>query len=329
MRLEGHMKCGYYPTPPDVTGRIRRLIRFPDTPFSSLDPCTGEGKAMASLVKGSPAITYGIELDRRRASRARPRLDHVIRGDSFRCRVSPRSVSLLLLNPPYATDSEDGRLELAFLKAAHPLLKPRGVLVYIIPQQRLTRRVARILASHFEDIRLWRFPKGEYERFGQIVVMGVRRASATRDEVPEALVDVPEKKLRVLPARGKPLHDIPPSPPVRMFKSNEIDTDSLAEELAASKLGRDEVGAKDVGRDRPPVPLHAGHMALLLAAGELDGVVGKGKGRHVVRGYVKKTVDTSQDEDERGNQTIRETERFEVQIKTLSNSGEIKVLSGA
>jgi len=51
--------------------------------------------------------------------------------------------------------------------------------------------------------------------------------------------------------------------------------------------------------------------------------------RHVVRGYVRKTTDTSQDEDEKGNQTIRETERFEVQIKTLSKDGEIRVLSGA
>ena len=51
--------------------------------------------------------------------------------------------------------------------------------------------------------------------------------------------------------------------------------------------------------------------------------------RHVVRGYVRKATDMSQDEDEKGNQTIRETERFEVQIKTLSRDGEIRVLSGA
>ena len=44
---------------------------------------------------------------------------------------------------------------------------------------------------------------------------------------------------------------------------------------------------------------------------------------------MKKTADTSQDEDDRGNRTIRETERFEVQIETLSKSGKIKVLSGA
>ena len=46
-------------------------------------------------------------------------------------------------------------------------------------------------------------------------------------------------------------------------------------------------------------------------------------------GYVKKTIDTTQDEDEKGNQTVRETERFEVQIKTLSKDGKIRMLSGA
>ena len=43
---------------------------------------------------------------------------------------------------------------------------------------------------------------------------------------------------------------------------------------------------------------------------------------------MKKTVDTSREEDERGNETVRETERFEVQIKTLSKDGEIRVLEG-
>ncbi len=329
MRLEGHMRCGFCPTPANVTTRLRRLVRFSEEPCSVLDPCGGEGTALAGLVKDSGAVTYGIELDRRRASRARSRLGHVIRSDFFRSRISRASVSLMLLNPPYASDSEDGRLELAFLKAAHPLLKTGGVLIYIVPQGRVTARVARILAAHFEDIRLYRFPKDEFERFGQIIVMGVRREHASRDGVPDALVNVPEKKLKVLPARAKPVYDVPPSPPIPLFRSTEIDPDALAEELKASPLGRTEVGPKNVGRDRPPVPLHAGHVALLLAAGELDGVVGKGRDRHVVRGYVKKTTDTTREEDARGNETVRETERFEVQIKTLSRDGEVRVLEGA
>jgi hypothetical protein len=331
VRLEGHMKCGYYPTPPDVTGRIRRLVSLPEEPLSALDPCAGEGLALADLVRGSGAVTFGIELDRRRASRAKRRLDHAIRGDFFRCRVSPKSASLVLLNPPYA-DDEDGRLEFRFLKAALSLVRPGGVLVYLIPQRRLTERVARVLAGHFEKVRVSRFPDPEFDRFRQIAVIGTKRAAAvavSMDDLPSCLQGVPLRELKPLPARPKAAYDVPPSPPIRTFKSNEIDEEALAEELAVSKLGRADVGSRDVGRDRPPVPLHAGHVALLLAAGELDGVVGKGKGRHVVRGYVKKTVDMTQDEDEKGNQTIRETERFEVQIKTLSRDGEIRVLSGA
>ncbi len=331
MRLEGHMKCGYYPTPPTVTSRLRRLVRFPEEPFATLDPCAGEGVALAELVKGSPAVTYAIELDRRRASRARPRLDHVIRGDFFRCRVSPKSASLVLLNPPYA-DDDDGRLEFRFLKGSLPVLKPGGVLIYLVPQRRLNERVARVLAGHFEKVRVHRFPDPAYDRFRQIAVLATKRAApvaVSADDLPECLLDVPLRELKPLPARAKAAYDVPPSPPIRVFKSNEIDTEALAQELAASKLGRAEVGPKDNGRDRPPVPLHAGHVALLLAAGELDGVVGKGKDRHIVRGYVKKTVDTSQDADEQGNTTIRETERFEVQIKTLSRDGEVRVLSGA
>lgn len=91
MRLEGHMKCGFYPTPPDVTARLRRLVNFPEEPFSALDPCAGEGVALAELVKGSGAVTYGIELDRHRSSRAKSRLDHVIRGDYFRSKIAHRS----------------------------------------------------------------------------------------------------------------------------------------------------------------------------------------------------------------------------------------------
>jgi hypothetical protein len=39
------------------------------------------------------------------------------------------------------------------------------------------------------------------------------------------------------------------------------------------------------------------------------------------------TTDTTREEDERGNETVREAERFEVQIKTLSKDGEVRVLS--
>ncbi len=130
-------------------------------------------------------------------------------------------------------------------------------------------------------------------------------------------------------AAAKPDHpyEVPPSPPIRVFRSTEIDLERLAAELASSTLGREQGQNAANGRDRPPVPLHKGHLALLLAAGELDGVVGRGKNRHIVRGHVTKTVRTTHEANERGDELIRETEQFQVQIKMLTRDGEMRVLT--
>ena len=71
MRIQGRIKMGHYPTPARVVELIRNYLAFPPGQFSSLDPCCGEGDALAGLVAGTSAITYGVELDHNRQRRAR------------------------------------------------------------------------------------------------------------------------------------------------------------------------------------------------------------------------------------------------------------------
>ena len=101
MRSAGQIKMGYYATPARVVAMVRALLRFPDEPFSALDPCAGEGLALAQLLAGTTGLGYGIELDRDRARAARARLAHVITGDYRTVRASVAAFSLLWLNPPY------------------------------------------------------------------------------------------------------------------------------------------------------------------------------------------------------------------------------------
>ena len=73
------------------------------------------------------------------------------------------------------------------------------------------------------------------------------------------------------------------------------------------------------------MPLHTGHLGLLLASGCLDGVVGEGEDRHLVRGKVEKITHTEQEY--QGDVLVeRELERYRVSVKVLTRDGEIKYL---
>jgi len=144
MRIHGRIKMGHYPTPGPVVDLIRNYLSFPNATFAALDPCCGEGQALAGIVSGRRAVTYGVELDHQRADASKTRLHHVLRCGIEETRIQHRACSLLLLNPPYdeltleeeaATKTE--RQERAFLRMTVPYLIAGGVLVYIIPQNRL------------------------------------------------------------------------------------------------------------------------------------------------------------------------------------------------
>ncbi|MBC7106444.1 MAG: class I SAM-dependent methyltransferase, partial [Firmicutes bacterium] len=102
MRLAGQAKAGYYPTPAVVVDRLKHILKFPEEPFAALDPCCGEGDALALLLEGTGGRGYGVELDLSRAKRAREKLHRAVPGAFELAKVPARAFSLLFLNPPYA-----------------------------------------------------------------------------------------------------------------------------------------------------------------------------------------------------------------------------------
>ena len=337
MRIAGRMKMGYYPTPPGVVEQIRKCFSFPREPFTALDPCCGEGTALAQLVEGTQAITYGVELDEHRAGTAQGRVQNLLKCGIEKTRIADHSCSLLFLNPPYdeATCEEDAdtkteRQEKAFLRMTWSYLVPAGVLVYIIPQTRLNRGIARLLASRFERISIFRFPDPEYDDFRQVVVMGVRKSGNSLDAgMALKLQNVPNRRLKPLSEDTTSPYSVPPAAPLKLFHSTVIDPAELAKQMAQSPLWRRfhaMTSRTELKLPRPPLPLHSGHLGLLLAAGKLDGVVGEGADRHVVKGKVTKVV--SRVEEYKGDVLEqRELDRYVVSIKILNRNGEIRELT--
>ena len=169
MRLAAQAKGGFYPTLPRVVDLVAKLLygargrsRSVDT-LRILDPCCGAGDALAQFAdllrdrSTVPVETCGVELHRDRAEQAAHVLDRALACDLFATSIANNAFGVLLLNPPYDFDAEDKRTEHAFLTHTTRYLTEGGLLLFIVPKQRLSVS-ARYLSSHYRDIRCWAFP---------------------------------------------------------------------------------------------------------------------------------------------------------------------------
>jgi hypothetical protein len=175
-RSVAKLKMGFYPLPVSEGVKLRQLLSFTE-PASVVDPCVGQGVALNLITSGADVRRYGVELDAERAMAANASGIETIQGNTFDAVAKPESFSLLYLNPPY--DSEIGsignsRMERLFLEHTFRWLVMEGVLVLIIPFERL-HECAGVLSSHFARLNIFRMTDEESIRFRQIAVLGVRR----------------------------------------------------------------------------------------------------------------------------------------------------------
>ena len=292
-RLENKKKAGYFPTPPAVVELIAGHLAPPPPAgggteggggFRWLDPCAGEGTVLAYLARIYGGETYGIELDLERAAAAAQVLDKVLAGDYAAQRMpkgEKAGISIQLLNPPYDHDDRaGGRLELTFLRDTQEYLMPSGILIYLIPQYRISPYIARRLATHFRDVRVYRFPDPDYAAFRQVVIFAVKREKPEKDDA--AALRIAQAKtatLPVLPPTSDEPYQIPPMPdrPFYFRPAEARPEDALAEAYAVgvwnTKAWADLLTPRDQQAVQPLMPLRRGHIAMVLAAGLLDNMV--------------------------------------------------------
>ncbi|HZD31168.1 MAG TPA: DUF6094 domain-containing protein, partial [Candidatus Angelobacter sp.] len=176
MRNAGRIKLGYYPFPVEEALKIRALL-VPSGPYAAIDPCVGDGSALLEITRDAGAHLAGIELDAYRAGAAAQKGIATVHGSAFECRVLAETCSLLYLNPPY--DSEFGphsnkRMELVFLEHCYRWVISEGVLVFVVPAP-VVGTCARLLASQFDRLSVFRLEHPESVRFNQVVVFGRRK----------------------------------------------------------------------------------------------------------------------------------------------------------
>ena len=313
-RLMNNVRMGYYPTDPDNISLILRGIHFPEGVTTNLlDPCCGCGKALRQLAQGNHCYAYGVELDESRAEEAQTRLHRVGFGSFFFSQISQEAFHLLFLNPPYLSVlNESGsraRHEKRFLIESLPHLMYGGLLVYVIPYYRLTPDICRVLVDNFEGLTVWRFTDGEFKKFKQIAVMGLRKR---RSDVLEDALWL--EKYTVDPAKIPSLTEIPedqyplPAQPleVKTFKGERFNEKELERQLRhcdsfAQLMARSEL---DKGVKRPLLPLSISQIGLIGGSGLINGLI-ECDTPHVIKGRIVKVTrnETEEQFDAKGRHT--------------------------
>jgi hypothetical protein len=297
--------------------------------------------AFEVITNGAEVLRYGIELDAYRADQAKHRIHNVVQGNALEVQCPVECFGLLHLNPPYdwtLGPADSRRTEHSFLSHTYRWLKPGGVLIFVIPGDRLAE-CSQILSTHFRDVRVYSLEAPECVRYKQVVVIGARRSRRERERLTDS--DITRGRLYyaslarnpsqvpVLPSEPEARYDVPVSGPgqliYRGLPLDEIE-DLLPQSAAYRQAGRILFAEPASATGRPLTPLHAGHVGLLACSGLLNGIFGSEDQRHISFWQAVKLVEKTEEEDDRGVITMREKERFSNELTVVYNTGQVAIL---
>jgi len=326
-------KNGYYPTDEPTLERALNALRPSDGQMCILDPCAGEGAAIAEAAHAlgrEQVQAFAVEFDAERARHARGLVDHCLHADLMDTMISRQSFGLLWLNPPYGDLSKDvngnigyqgqgrARLEKLFYQRTLALLQYGGVLVFIVPGYVLDAELVGWLTRHYADLRIYRAVETQFQ---QVVIFG--RRTRQRELAPDGVKAVRNLLLQVgqgevvpeeLPSEWPFLpYTVPSSPaePEQYFRVT-IEPEQFADEV--SRLQGlwpsldTHLGAAQQSLRPPARALSHWHLALALAAGAISGVVRSKTGRVlVVKGDTHKDKTLKREFTERDDGSVAET----------------------
>jgi len=322
-------KAGYYPTDEGTLERVLSALGSVNYPVSIIDPCAGEGVALAEVAHalGRAHVTsHAVEYDAERAAHARTLVDKCLHADLMDTIITRQAFGLVWFNPPYGDISRDangnlpyqgkgrGRLEKLFYQRAMPLMQYEGIIVAIVPTTALDEEFVGWFVNHFADIRAFQAVE---QQFKQVVIFGRRlrqrdqNSTASRaaremlfkigkgdseaEELPETWTFEPYSVPR---AKCEPEHFYRVSMEPEQFASEVERLQGLWPTLGTV------FGGWQKALRRPARALSKWHLALALAAGAITGVVKSAKGRiFVIKGdtYKAKKVKVEAQMSDDGN----------------------------
>lgn len=335
---------GFYATPLSQGQIIKDMLEFKE-PTTILDTTCGEGEILAFLQQDNPMTkSFGVEIEKGRALKAQQVLDVCIHAPIESCIITNNIFGLVWCNPPYDMqlagigDTETERKEYTELSRATRYLKGNGIMVYLIPSYRFTdQKIARLLATYFDEVQIARFDDEDYDAYKQCVFIGRKKLarSKTYNETlfnqlmllgNEEYVRSEVQTLSELESFGRSwpvpaaVQDVP------LFYSRLEPKENLIAPIRENKgfqVFKERTKPRDTSLNgQPIINIAQGQLALLLAAGMVNGIIGKEDTLHALQGLEIVTQEHEKIEHETGMEYITRTKRS-VSIKVITPEGSI------
>lgn len=265
---------------------------------------------------------YAIELENDRAEAVRqlmPEANVLGPCSTFGCAVTDRVFPFIWCNPPFDDAiGGGGRVELQFLDRASRWLMPGGVMCLLCPEDTMRdHRTQQYFRMRYDTVSVIRLPE-EHRPFREVAIIGVKR---------KTWADLEKVGWLDVLCKTPVVYQIPGSGVPQTWEQTAYTPAQLREAINASPLRKLLTEPPKRTIPRPPLELGHGHIALLLASGQIDGIVcPDGEPPHVVRGVSRKTEylkDVEVKEDGSGHTEIY-NERIEMLVRTVDVTGRIK-----
>lgn len=282
-RLTSLEKGGFYAFPDQYLPPIASLFTPATQGGKILDPCAGEGEALAHLSDAWNLTPYANELDLERAAACVEKFGAVqaVQGDIFQLRASTNGFVAAWVNPPYTSDmgGDEKRRELAFLRHALKWVQPGGAIFWVVYAHHLTADAALVLAKNCSRVDVWVVPELHMGTYQQIIVIGqIGKTDEDTASFAQAILAKPQQPLAHL---NEACYSFPVPPSQRRFLfAPKILTPEIT--LAAIQTGSVHQTAQFQTLLEPPPPIdtirpivqpRGMQIGLVLAAGMFNGLI--------------------------------------------------------
>ncbi|MVX63713.1 hypothetical protein GKZ28_08390 [Clostridium chromiireducens] len=347
-------KLGFFPTAKSVVDMEMKLIDFSEIEGSDItlniaDLSGGEGDQLSWMYQylkknNIKSEAYYNELAKERYESGMREYSYFngTNTDIFELRIANKSnrnlnkkvFSIIRNNPPYIwlnKGDRNVRAEYEFFIKNSLFDINGGIHIFELPIHQLLGISNLISVINYRyDMKVFKFPKGEFEKFKQVVVICKKRHVAVQDKdrIEQIKSDLENDNIPYLDQVETPIfkvcyNDFKKTPSINLFRNGKITDETLfsgLNQVIDELIDSDKKDSQIINleRGKPIIELMPGHISQILASGGYNGVMGN----LLVKGGSNKVIETRK-EIEEDKEITTEVEVLKPYLELTNKRGDI------